>query len=120
MKLYVTHFGKPSNNTPVTLQRTNIWTVPEDGITVESMTAVTDSEGVAEFTLLANRQKRSKRAIGQFPWTEAIESGDSAIFDRGGKCPYGSPFNCHSLQSPICSDCKRAYVISDGQCKKED
>ena len=50
VKLYVTHFGKPSYNTPVTLQRTNPWTVPEDGIIVESMTAVTNSEGVAEFT----------------------------------------------------------------------
>ena len=50
VKLYVTHFGRPSNNTPVTLQRTNPWTVPEDGIIVESMTAVTNSEGVAEFT----------------------------------------------------------------------
>ena len=49
VKLYVTHFGKPSNNTPITLQRANPWSVPEDGIIVESMTAVTDSEGVAEF-----------------------------------------------------------------------
>ena len=50
VKLYVTHFGSPSINTPVTLQRANPWTVPEDGIIVESMTAVTDSEGVAKFT----------------------------------------------------------------------
>ena len=50
VKLYVTHFGRPSNNTPVTLQRANPWAVPEDGIIVESMTAVTDSYGVAEFT----------------------------------------------------------------------
>ena len=50
VKLYVTYFGRPSNNTPVTLQRTIPWPVPEDGIVIESMTAVTDSEGVVEFT----------------------------------------------------------------------
>ena len=50
VKLYVTHFGKPSPNTQVTLRSANPWAVPESGIRVDSMSTTTDSNGLAEFT----------------------------------------------------------------------
>ena len=92
VKLFVTHFGRPSINTPVTLQRANPSTVPEDGIIVESMTAVTDSEGVAEFNFTG----------GYVPYPRNI-SGFEELLDIDGQV-YKFIYNV----TPIVDSCQES------------